>query len=314
MFTTYLAKTLAATIALFIIGAGTISTYWNEMTLYDHYRSLIEIKNNVSQKNDLNIIYYYGYATTKEILQDTSFEIEENALKLTREVEMYQWEEDLTRAKNRHIKTWSNKIINSELFSDNSYSTYSNPNYMYVFPQTIVSKNVTFDNYKLSPEIIKKIPNQILITFSDDQIKHLNNKSKLKIQINGEKLFFGENPQTPNIGDLRVRLYKTNPQYISVIAQKNGNLLQPYQASTGESVVLIESGRVSINELIDHAVIKNNLDSWKYRLIILLVMCFGALTFYSVQSRTKIISRAIKTGTLLWLIATVIIFIMLRYF
>ncbi len=85
---------------LLIIGSFVL-TFWNEghglhmaQSLVEAQRVLISVPNApIDNKNNLRVIYFSGLATTNDILTDAFLNIRENAIGLTRTVEMYQWKE-----------------------------------------------------------------------------------------------------------------------------------------------------------------------------------------------------------------------------
>ena len=75
--------------------------FWNEGRAVKRYESLEEGQgavtsipaDTVDAVNDKKLVYLTAEATTKEILEDPEFGASANALKLIRDVEMYQWKE-----------------------------------------------------------------------------------------------------------------------------------------------------------------------------------------------------------------------------
>lgn len=89
------------------------------------------------------------------------------------------------------------------------------------------------------------------------------------------ELYLGQDPQNPQIGDLRINLTEVEPQTVSIIAQQTGNTLQPYLAPAGQSVMLLLTGQHSSDEIIHQAQSENTLLTWVLRLLSLLLLIGG---------------------------------------
>src|SRR5579862_3463810 len=121
-----------------IIGAFYL-IFWNEgnglhtaQSLEQTEKVLISIPNKpIDPKNNNQVIYMSGLATTEDILKDTLFNVSEKAIQLNRKVEMYQWKEDVETKKEKQLggseqevktytyhKEWSTDLVLSNKFKD----------------------------------------------------------------------------------------------------------------------------------------------------------------------------------------------------
>ena len=83
--------------------------FWNEGRAVDRAEALAEGKGavvevqaeSVDPANNGELVYFYGDATTDQMLNDAEFGIEATALKLRRISEMYQWREDKEEKKEK---------------------------------------------------------------------------------------------------------------------------------------------------------------------------------------------------------------------
>lgn len=84
---------------LFIIAFPLL--FWNEGRAVKTYKSLKEgsgavisvLADQVDPNNEGKLVHLSGRASTEETLTDPVFGVSENALRLRRKVEMYQWQE-----------------------------------------------------------------------------------------------------------------------------------------------------------------------------------------------------------------------------
>jgi len=64
--------------------------HWNK------HKVLISVPNKpIDSKNNRQVIYTSGLATTSDILSDKLLQVSEKAIQLNRKVEMYQWKENV---------------------------------------------------------------------------------------------------------------------------------------------------------------------------------------------------------------------------
>jgi len=90
-------------LALFIAGFPVL--FWNEGRAVKRYKTLNEgagivislPEARVSPQNDGRLIHVSGTADTEETVSDPEFDVAVNAIKLKRQVEMYQWQENKKR-------------------------------------------------------------------------------------------------------------------------------------------------------------------------------------------------------------------------
>ena len=84
---------------LFVIGIGLL--FWNEGRAVQTAKSLAEgakataevSAERVDRGNDMKLIHFSAVANTDAMLTDSLFAVSENALKLRRVVQIYQWKE-----------------------------------------------------------------------------------------------------------------------------------------------------------------------------------------------------------------------------
>ncbi len=113
--------------------------WWNEGRSVETYKRLqegagavVEVSaDEIDSNREGGLVHISGMASTDAILEDPVFGISANAIRLSRDVEMYQWDEDRdTDTKTKvgggketvttytYDKVWANHLIDSSGFSD----------------------------------------------------------------------------------------------------------------------------------------------------------------------------------------------------
>ncbi len=276
-----------------IIGSFML-VFWNEGNGLHKAQSLKQTEkmlvttpiSPIDKKNELKVVYFSGLATTDESLKDSLLEIDTKAIKLDRNVEMFQWEQEQeskteknmggseTETKTYTYKTaWSDKIIDSSNFKE--LNGHKNPTSMAFPSRHEQASKVTVGDFILPTDLISKISVTTPVDLTEKDISVIQNKTKLKVSHNGIDLYLGEDSQTPRVGDVRIHVTEILPQIVSVIAQQTGNTVQAYMAPAGHPIALLVSGQQSYPQMIHDAEVENRMLTWLFRGVSLLLMIIG---------------------------------------
>ena len=225
--------------------------------------------------------------SSSEELKDSKFGISVKAVKLQRNVEMYQWDESCETDENdketcSYEKTWSDKILDS---SEYKKAGHENPSSMKIESDTYVASNVKVGAYDL--------PERLVNSLSYD--KDLNNE-KLEVQykntvegykLNEKYITNSVDFENPEIGDLRISYKYASDGEVSLIGVQKGNTLTAYTAKKGKSIFEIRRGSYTGREILESMTNANKTAKWFLRILgILLVMGGVASLFNPLQSLT----------------------------
>jgi hypothetical protein len=260
-----------------LFAAGVWLLAWNEgravktaKGLEEGAAAVISIQaDQIDPAHEGRLVHLTGLATSPEILKDDLFSVSAPALKLRREAEMYQWRErqsSKTRTKvgggtetvttYEYEKVWADELIRSEAFKEPNGHT--NPTSMPVSSETQVAKSITVGALDLSPGLISQV----------GQFEALPLPAALPegwTALDGQA-FRAANPQTPQVGDLRVRFEAAPPVEVSVIAVQRGRKLEPYRTQTDTIIEMLNHGNVAAAQMFEQAVAANTTMTWLLRL------------------------------------------------
>lgn len=281
-------------IGLALIIGGIYLVFWNEghglhtaQSLQQAQKVLVEVANApIDNKNEMHVVYLSGLATTEDILHDKLFNVSEKAIQLNRKVEMYQWkEEEETKTEKQmggseqeiktysYRQTWSEEPIESANFKEQA--GHQNPSEMPIRSHKQYANNVTIGDFSLPADLISQISGDQNVDLSKTDLSTLQNKFGKPARLEGDQIYIGDNSSIPKIGDLRIAITEVLPQTVSIIAQQSGKTLQPFMADSGQTVSLIEMGKVSPQLMIAHAQSENSLMTWLLRLASLILLIIG---------------------------------------
>lgn len=266
-------------IILFILAFPLL--WWNEGRSVERYNALKEgldlvilvASDTVNAANDGKLIHTSGTATTQETLVDEAFLVSAPAIKLQRNVSMYQWKQTgVSKSATRHDykKDWSDKAIDSSHFK--YPAEHGNPEMAYK-NRTFQAQNVSLGAFKLSNEQINRLAVDQDLTVQGIKIpKQLAGK---KLTLTETGLYLGDNPAEPQIGDLKISFKILKPSKVSVIAQQQGNNFTSYINKTGSDVDLLTMGIKTAKAMFVEAQQQNTFLTWEVRICGFLLMWSG---------------------------------------
>ncbi len=264
--------------------------FWNEGRAVQTYKSLKEgagavvsvSAEEVNPANDSKLVHVTGQATTNATLTDPTFSVSaDNAIKLVREVQMYQWVEDQqtetvkkvgggteSRTTYTYSKEWSSSYHNSSSFKEPT--GHQNPP-MDFKDETQMADTVTVGAFTLSSGLVGSISGGEPLTLESPPSLEGRN-----VTLESGGLYIGPgSPQTPQVGDYRVSFEVVRPATVSIIAQQTGASFRPYQTKAGDTLEMLKMGAVSADQMFEEAQQANTFLTWILRLVGLVIMVVG---------------------------------------
>lgn len=254
----------------------------NEGRAVTTYRALLEgagsvqsvSADTVDPAHEGQLIHISGLATTTETLTDGNFGVSVNALRLEREVEMYQWRENSetegTGENRRTVYTyervWSDRLIDSSGFEQPQNP--ANPTSMAYNNQELVAQNVTVGAYTLPESMVSRVGRAEALPVTEPA-------PITGTQIVQGQYYLGNNPQSPQIGDMRVSFSVVNPTDVSIVAQQSGSSFVPYQVTSNRTIDMVQNGIVPAEDMFESAQASNTMLTWALRIAGFAVMFFG---------------------------------------
>ncbi|CAB9516377.1 Transmembrane protein 43 [Seminavis robusta] len=247
------------------------------------------------------LVHITGDISTSVIIQDPLFGIngkiaeDENALKLRREVEMYQWKEDRhTEGSKKNKKTvytyekvWSDEHYDSSYFHE---SGHDNP----AFPfreATFTANPILMDDTVALGEPAVDLINWFipwrypvnLTTITDEM--SAQKKEHLEVSDSGQSFYYhytvttstSNNTRTssPEVGDTIIGFKVVYPTKISIIAYYDGSRLDEYTTEAERPFILVARGSVDAATMLQDARDENTAIAWALRAIGFKAMFFG---------------------------------------
>jgi hypothetical protein len=242
-------------------------------------------------ENDQALIHVVGEVAVTEPLSDPEFGVAATGVKLTRLVEMYQWQEEAkseTRTKlgggeetvttYTYTKGWSSEPIDSSAFQ--SPAGHENPE-MSLTGTEVYAQDATLGDYRLQEAILSQMEGAVSVPLGDAEAEAIQAAAGQgrTLTVARNQIYLGENPQVPAIGDTRVSYAVTPAAEISVVARQNGEDLLNYRARNGAEFLLVSMGDVPAADMFQSAQDANAILTWILRGagVLFLIAGFGLI-------------------------------------
>ncbi|XP_074406692.1 transmembrane protein 43 [Zonotrichia albicollis] len=234
---------------------------------------------SISQQNEGRLVHLAGALSTSKPLFDPSYGLSIQAVKLKRNVEMYQWveyedskeyEEDgeiKKETKYSYNTEWKSEVVNSRNF-DREIG-HKNPSAMAVESFTAVSPNVQVGSFVLSKGLVDRIDD-----FKQLSLSHLEDPHA-DVTRRENYFYHSDNPRRPEVGDLRVSFFyaglsEDDPHLgsadrVTVIARQRGDQLVPYHTKSGDVLEILYPGDLSVEEVFQKEQEGNTMKTWALR-------------------------------------------------
>lgn len=283
-------------IGLLLVLAAIVALFWNEGRSVKTYQALNEgagivlaVENtSIDPANDGKLVHISGSARIEGTLQDPVFGIAaQEAARLSRRVEMFQWVEE-KRSETRktlgggeetvtvysYNREWRQGRVNSGNFREQA--GHDNPA-LPVESETFTAAQGTVGAFTIDGSALANLGTRSDLRLSSSDTRQI--KSALgtgkRIFAQGNTAIISNNPDTPQIGDLKISFTRADTGEVSFVGAQRGNALTGYQASNGRTVFLSQKGAVSAAEMFEAAQSENTVITWVIRAAGLLFIFAG---------------------------------------
>jgi hypothetical protein len=278
---------------LVLIGGSCVFLFWNEGRAVQTQRSLTEGASvvvavdpaRVDSANDGKLIHVTGDLKAGAPLADPDFTVSATALRLVRTVEMYQWKEESKSETRRnvggseetvttyeYVRTWSDTRHDSSRFK--RPEGHVNPQMRYR-GASYSSRDATLGAFRPGANVIDRLPASETVSLDPSLANRLAGRIKGPVQVADGRIYLGDNPSQPRIGDLRIsyRLAPAGPA--SIIGRQAGSGFADYQTKAGDALLLVRPGAHSAADMFAAAQRENRIMTWILRFAGVFAMFLG---------------------------------------
>lgn len=296
-------KSVAVGVVLFLAAFPLL--WWNESRAVQTAKSLDEgagavvsiSADQVDAANEGKLVHLNGLAQTSDVLKDADFGIEQQAIKLVRSVEMYQWVE--TQKTEKKKKTGGSEKQKTTYRYDQQWSStrhdsgdfehpkgHVNPAFRYE-EMTRIAQNVSVGAFDLPPEMVRAIPGKTPLPIDEAKLSDLTPALQSKTRVSDGAFHVRPgadsaefDPSQPEVGDHRIRFWMVPAAPVTIVAAQRGSRLGPYQTKAGDPIMIIKSGTLSAQQVFEKAQAANTTLTWILRGVGFLCMLIGVALIF----------------------------------
>jgi len=235
------------------------------------------------------LVHMTGVASSKKGVSDAVLGIAApGAIRLERLVELYQWVEKTETKKEKklggseetiktttYVKEWSSSEVSSQDFKikEKDGERVENPP-MPIKGGSVVANDVMLGAHTLTDGLVSQLTGGTPVVIDQAAISALPESIRASARVHDGGIFVGD-PAKPRVGDLRIKLLKTDASDVSVVAKQTGNALGPWQTSQGTTIALLDKGTLTADQMFSSAESANETRTWIVRLLGFLCMFIG---------------------------------------
>ena len=212
-------------------------------------------------------------------LEDELFTVKSDALKLNRNVEMYQWVEEINTEEEKNTGGSTTTVTTYDYELEWSRSAVDSSSFKY--PENHENPSMEHRSKTYTTDA-----NMGDFYLSKNIISHFNAEEKyeglhsLPAQV-GEMqnfkdfLYKGVDPETPELGDVRIHYSETPKGMYTIAAMQENKTLVSYLTQNDINLLFVRSGKVSSEQIFEEEFKSNTILTWGLRGVGLLLMFIG---------------------------------------
>ncbi len=280
-------------VGLVLVAGSSVFLFWNEGRAVQTQRSLTEGASlvvpvdaaRVDPANDGKLIHLSGDLKPGAPLTDPDFTVSATALRLVRTVEMYQWKEETktetrrnaggseeTITRYEYVRTWSETRNDSSRFK--RPEGHANPQMRYR-GSSYSSRDATLGAFRPGTNVIDRLPASDAVALDPSLASRLAGRVQGPVQVADGRIYLGEDPSQPRIGDLRISYQLAPAGPASIIGRQAGNGFAEYQTKAGDALLMVRPGTHSAADMFAAAQRENRILTWVLRLAGVFAMFLG---------------------------------------
>jgi len=268
--------------------------WWNEGRAVRTARSLSEgagsivsaPADSIDASKEGKLVHMTGAVSTEKPVADDALPVQVQGVKLIRNVEMYQWNEEKKSETKKKLgggeetvttytynKEWASGRVDSSQFQHPE--GHENPESVPYETQTFVADPVKVGVHKLAAEQIGKLNEAENLPLEASATESLSPELKERMKVADGRYYMGADPKVPALGDVRISYQVVKPATVSLAAVQTGDTFAAYQAKAGDSILLVQTGAHTAAEMFQKAQDENAIMTWILRVVGFIVMFLG---------------------------------------
>ena len=132
----------------------------------------------------------------------------------------------------------------------------------------------------MSSEQVSRLTDSVALPVEASAAAQLPAAIKDKMQVQDGKFSIGQDPASPQVGDVRISYGVVKPDNVSLVAVQTASTFAPYQAKAGDAILLVQTGMHTAQEMFKIAQEQNAVLTWILRGAGFFVMFLGLFLIF----------------------------------
>jgi len=240
----------------------------------------------VAVKGEGKLVHVSGTVKTEKPVADDELAVQADAVTLLRNVEMFQWKESERMETRKKLGggeetvitydyklEWARGVIDSADFKQPE--GHGNPPAPPFDSKSFDADPVRFGAFTMSKEQIGRLGGAVDIPVEASAVERLSGEAREKLHVEDGRFFSGADAAAPKLGDVRISFQVIKPATVSLVGAQTAGSFSPYQASAGDSILLVEEGSHTTAQMFETAQDRNATLTWILRGAFFLMMFLG---------------------------------------
>ncbi|WP_244490462.1 TMEM43 family protein [Rhizobium sp. Root708] len=218
----------------------------------------------------------------------------ENAVAISRSVEMYQWVEKRDSKTEKKVgggeettttytygKEWRSEPVRSSEFKHPE--GHDNPDSMPA-SETFMVAGTHVGAFEVPAQMVADVGQRAGLAITDNDVSAVAAAlgGDRPVKRSGEGAYVGERPSDPSIGDLKLSFDRVDAKEASFVGKQQGSSLTAYTSGNGREIFLNAGGRVDAASMFKSAESDNNVIAWLLRVAGLVLMFIGFVCIFTI--------------------------------
>ncbi len=261
---------------------GIVALFWNEgravkteRTLQEGMASVVTI--GAAEMNPAltgRLVHVQGCVSTQEILRDPIFEVSAQVPRLKRLVETFQWRERSRNVSERTASGGQRRRVSyeyEEVWAPGRFdSSKFNQPFGHENPPAAPFPCAEWEakEFHLGAFTLQKALRDELRGFEPYGIRVSDppaNVRQLGFRALIASFYMGNDPMSPQVGDVRVVYEAVAPMDVSIIGSQDGAMLGSYRTKSGGTIAMVSHGTKSATEMFQDGLLWNRIVTWLWR-------------------------------------------------
>lgn len=261
-------------IGIFMLASNEKKAVTNQKDVVEMRKTYVEVDSkSVDANNNGKLVVTSGKLVySPSTMTDSTFGVSLETPILERKVEIFEWVEETQESNDSttytYTKQWNDDLISSAKF--NTPAGHTNPTYVPYDDDSYRTKSLTVGAFTLSEKFVNALS-------ASSDLKSIPGDVKLPegYKVVGNYITNAADMANPQVGDIRISYKYGDYTDVTVLGNQTDSRIDSFKTKKGSSIIRLEHGILSGDEVITNIENENNMMKWIFRILGTLLIVIG---------------------------------------